>query len=317
MEALDRADIRRGAAARDYRDRLPAREVRRLRAMLDLGMQNVDVAAEMALNRSAVMYHRRLYDAELTAVGQPVTVPVREGRMAGRRLPRGQAERLEALLRKGVPADDAAIAMEVSRPCAVRYRMRIVRELAAKGRTLPGCNAEGRVVGRRSANAVPVDVLADIRRRLAVPERMSAIAATTGVALVTIRRFWKELRPTLDPLPSCPCGKEAHHMRRCRPGTGIDPRADGEALRLLVEGAVPRHHDPALRSDIVQDAIGEILALPRPPADLPALVRRTVSANYRAFADRWGARSLDAPLGDGSDATLLDVLAARSDEDAR
>jgi hypothetical protein len=193
--------------------------------------------------------------------------------------------------------------------------MRIVRELAAKGRTLPGCDAEGRIVGRRSANAVPPDVLADIRRRLAVPERMPAIAATTGVALVTIRRFWKDLRPTLGPVPSCPCGKEAHHAQRCRPGTGIDLRADGDALGLLVEAAVPRHHDPALRNDIVQDAIGEILALPRPPADLAALVRRTVSANYRRFADRWGTRSLDAPLGEGSDATLLDVLAARSDED--
>jgi len=144
---------------------------------------------------------------------------------------------------------------------------------------------------------------------------MSAIATTTGVALVTIRRFWKELRPTLDALPLCPCGKEAHHAQRCRPGSGIDPRSDGEALRRLVEAAVPRHHDPALRSDIVQDAIGGILALPRPPADLPALVRRTVSANSRRVADRWGARSLDAPLGDGSDATLLDVIAARSDED--
>jgi len=317
MEALETADILRGPAARDYRDRLPAREVRRLRAMLDIGMQNVDVAAEMGLNRSAVMYHRRLYDAELIEAGREATVPVREGRMTGRRLPNAQAARLEALLRRGVPADDAAIAIEVSRPCAIRYRMRIVRELAAKGRTLPGCDAEGRIVGRRSANAVPLDVLADIRRRLVVPERMPAIAATTGVSLVTIRRFWKELRPTLDPVPNCPCGKEAHHMQRCRTGTGIDPRIDGEALRGMVEAAVPRHHDAALRSDIVQDTIGEILALPRPPADLPTLVRRTVSANYRRFADRWGTRSLDAPLGDGSTATLLDVLASRSDEDIR
>lgn len=106
-------------------------------------------------------------------------------------------------------------------------------------------------------------------------------------------------------------------MQRCRPDTGIDPRTDGEVLRGMVEAAVPRHYDPALRSDIVQDTIGEILALPRPPVDLPALVRRTVSANYRRFADRWGTRSLDAPLGDGSTATLLDVIASRSDEDVR
>ena len=103
-------------------------------------------------------------------------------------------------------------------------------------------------------------------------------------------------------------------MQRCRPGTGIDPRINGEALRGMVEAAVPRHHDAALRSDIVQDTIGEILALPRPPDDLPALVRRTVSANYRRFADRWGTLSLDAPLGDGSTGTLLDVIAGRGED---
>jgi len=314
-DLLEHADISRGPAARDYSDRLPAREIYRLRAMLDLGLENVDVAREMALNRTAVMYHRRLYDAELAKAGRSPTAPMRAGRLTGRRLPATQAARLRTLLLKGVPADAAAIAMEVSKTCATRYRMEIVHDLASRGRTLPGCDATGRVIGRRSPNAIAPDVTADIERRLIIPERVPAIAAATGVSAVTIRRIWKDMKPTLASMPSCPCGKEAHHPQRCRPGTGLDPRSDGEALRRMVEEAIPRHHDPALRSDMVQDVVTEILGLPRPPADMRGVVRRVVSANYRRFANKWGDLSLDAPLGDESGRTLLDVVAHRTDQD--
>lgn len=306
---LESAGVRAGPAARDYAGHLPARELARLRTMLDLGLENVDIAEEMSLNRSAVMYHRRIHDEELTAAGKPATRPVREGRIPGRPITPDQSERLRALLAAGVSSGRAAIALEVSRPCATRHRAALVRELAARGETIPGCDLAGRPIGARSANAVGDAKLGEIRRRLLVPERIPAIASATGVSAVTVRRVWRQFRRTLGETPLCPCGREAHHAQRCRPTSGGGQEGRSSDVRRLVEAAVPRHHDSALRADIVQDVTLAILASPKPPSDIAAFVREAVASNYRRFANRWGDLSLDAPIGDG-EGTLLDVLAA-------
>lgn len=78
-------------------------------------------------------------------------------------------------------------------------------------------------------------------------------------------------------------------------------------LYAIVYAAAPRLLAPDLRDDMVHDMIEAVLdcrtAVEQIAAEAPGFARRTANA----FADRWGARSVDEEIGEDG-FTLGDVL---------
>jgi hypothetical protein len=65
--------------------------------------------------------------------------------------------------------------------------------------------------------------------------------------------------------------------------------------------AVPRTVDPILRDDIVSDVYLAIREGRLHPREIEAAATKFISAAFAAWANRWGALSLDALIGDGAD----------------
>ena len=67
-----------------------------------------------------------------------------------------------------------------------------------------------------------------------------------------------------------------------------------------ISRAVPRSIEPALRDDIISDVYLEIREGKLHPRDIAAEARRFITAGYAAWANAWGALSLNA-LQDNDD----------------
>lgn len=70
---------------------------------------------------------------------------------------------------------------------------------------------------------------------------------------------------------------------------------------------VPRGVDQNLREDIISDVYLAIREGRLHPRNIEAEARRFINAAFGAFANRWGALSLDALIADEG-ATFLDML---------
>ncbi len=154
-------------AARNDNGRLMPEEIERMRLMLRKGLKGVDIQLRMGVSAACVAEQRRRYQTDLKARDKaPLPPPGNGERYSGVRIGKADRKRVEELLLQGYGGPRASKMTGVSKTVCTRIRAALVKRLARKGETLPGCDAKGvRHVQRAGArNIAPAQ--ADALKRL-------------------------------------------------------------------------------------------------------------------------------------------------------
>jgi hypothetical protein len=178
--------VRKGfrPAERDRHGRLIGDGKERLRLALRKGLKGIDIQLRLGLSASRIALERRRYNAELKARGKALLPPPGAGEAySGVKLSRSQKAAVEQLLLEGFGAKKVSERTGVSNTSVGRIRNRLIRRLARKGETLPGCDRAGvRHAQRESARHIPAVVIDALEHRLlqGMPVRRAAFEVGLG-----------------------------------------------------------------------------------------------------------------------------------------
>ena len=163
-------------------------------------------------------------------------------------------------------------------------------------------------------NRISPDALARIATWTELGYAAAPIAKRLGIGRACVNRNRRLLMRALKERGAlCACDRVVGHKALC-PQQRLDPPADEpipvSAAKLLaaIRRHVPRTLDPALRDDIVSDLYLAVLQGEVTETDIGSAAPRFISRAFATWADKWGAKSMDAPLGDGDERTLADTL---------
>lgn len=166
--------------------------------------------------------------------------------------------------------------------------------------------------GMRSIVTLGAEQQEDVRRRLLRGETLRSIAALVSVPKYGVRNFLarlsiEERRERQDCFLVTAARRRAAKMARelSRPkatNPNIDP------LYAQIAKAVPRGIDPALRDDMISQAYLEVLEGKLDTSRLAEGVRKIRGRVFKAFANPWGAASLNALASDGSGRSMINNI---------
>lgn len=171
-------------AQRDGHGRLTAEGVERLRFALRKGLKGIDIQLRLGICAGRVALERRRYNAELKARGKAALPPPGGGiAYSGVKLSREDRKAVEDLFLEGFGTQKISERTGVSKTSITRIRNRLIKRLARKGETLPGCDRRGRRSGpaKEHLRAVPAQAIAALRERLLAGEPCARSARDLGI----------------------------------------------------------------------------------------------------------------------------------------
>lgn len=171
-------------ADRDGTGRLTAESFDRLRYMLKKGLKQVDTQLRLGVSASTVSRERQRYNADLASREKAALPPPGNGEQySGVKVPTAVKRQAEALFLEGFGSKIVADRTGISVPSAKRLRNRMVKRLARKGQSLPGCDLTGRrtAPAKASRHFIPDSTIVDLRRRLIEGEPVAHIAKALGI----------------------------------------------------------------------------------------------------------------------------------------
>lgn len=153
----------RPAERNEYGRLMPA-EIERLRLMLRKGLKGVDIQLRMGVSAACVAEQRRRYRDDLKARDKaPLPPPGNGERYSGVRVPKADRKRAEEVMLQGYGTARASRMTGVSKTVCIRIRAALVKRLARKGESLPGCDMDGRrmvqLPGLRNIHPAQVEAL--------------------------------------------------------------------------------------------------------------------------------------------------------------
>jgi len=186
-------------AERDEHGRITQAGLDRLRYALKLGLKGVEIQLRLGVSASCVAEQRRRYQRDLKARGKaPLPPPGRDTAYSGKKLSREKVREVEALFLEGYGTLKAHEATGVAKTSCTRIRNRLVRRLAKKGKSLPGCDQTGRRLEQKESSRFlcPEQVAAlEALLREGVP--VLRAARETAIGSCTAYRLRNELRERL------------------------------------------------------------------------------------------------------------------------
>ncbi|KTE19724.1 hypothetical protein ATE67_13850 [Sphingopyxis sp. H050] len=154
-------------ATRDQYGRLVPAEIERLRLMLRKGLKGIDIQLRMGISAARVAEERRRYNRELKANGKaPLQPPGAGAAYSGVKLSKATRAEVEALFLQGLGTLKISERTGASKTSCTRIRARLVKRLARKGETLPGCDAHGTRHTQAESARFITDSQRDALRRL-------------------------------------------------------------------------------------------------------------------------------------------------------
>jgi hypothetical protein len=187
-------------AERDDKGRLTEAAKERLRLMLRKGLKGVDIQIRLGVSAACVAEQRRRYAADLKARGKaPLPPPGAGERYSGAKVPASVKREIERLYLEGFGTAKITRRTGVSNTHCLRVRDRLIKRLARKGETLPGCDANGvRRVFKDHARHIPEDAIAELRRRLIGGDTVRGSARLLGIGLCSAYRIRDRLAAELE-----------------------------------------------------------------------------------------------------------------------
>jgi hypothetical protein len=165
-------------AERDAKGRLLPEGIERLRYALRKGYKGVDIQLRLGLSAGRVAEERRRYSRELKAAGKvPLPPPGGGEAYSGVKVSRGKIAEIEAALMQGLGTLKVSERTGASKTTITRARNRLIRKLQRQGKTLPGCDSNGKRVHLVDQLFQIPDAARVEFRRLLIEERMSAARA--------------------------------------------------------------------------------------------------------------------------------------------
>ena len=227
-------------AARNANGRLMPEEIERMRLMLRKGLKGVDIQLRMGVSAACVAEQRRRYQTDLKVRDKaPLPPPGNGERYSGVRIGKADRKRVEELLLQGYGGPRASKMTGVSKTVCTRIRAALVKRLARKGETLPGCDANGvRHVQRAGArNIAPAQ--ADALKRLlldGIPVRRAG--SITGIGHCSAYRIRDELNAD-DEDEGMAIGSDLPLALELRPTPALTPWLWLAASESAAEGCSP------------------------------------------------------------------------------
>lgn len=176
-------------AERDAHGNLTAAGLERVRLALKKGFKGVDIQLRLGVSASCVAEQRRRYQRDLKERGKaPLPPPGAGEQYSGRKLRRETVARVEALFLEGYGAQKVHRATGVEITSCKRIRTRLVRRLARKGITLPGCDLSGRRLVVKESSAFVAESQATAFRAL-VLDGTPVLSAAFDTAIGTCSAF--------------------------------------------------------------------------------------------------------------------------------
>lgn len=246
-------------AERDEKGRLTAQGLERLRLALRRGMKAVDIQLQLGLSAGRVAEERRRYSADLKARGKAPLPPAGGGAAySGAKLTRQQRAEVEALLLQGFGAKIVTERTSASNTTVGRIRNRLVKKLARKGETLPGCDRDGRRIAAamQSRHYIPAASLDELRRRILAREPVARAAQDLGIGGSTAYRLRDEIAAELAArgeqlLPPIRLGRSSEARSRSKAAQWLPADRRQEYRNLAHE------HGHAVAKDIMLARIAE------------------------------------------------------------
>ena len=171
-------------AERNEYGRLMPEEIERMRLMLRKGLKGVEIQLRMGVSAACVAEQRRRYQADLKARDKaPLPPPGNGERYSGVRVPKADRKRAEEIMLQGYGTARVSRMTGVSKTVCIRIRAALVKRLARKGESLPGCDIDGRrlvqLPGLRNIHPAQIDAL---KRMMidGIPVRRAASMAGIG-----------------------------------------------------------------------------------------------------------------------------------------
>lgn len=151
-------------ARRDAHGGLLPAEIDRMRLMLQMGIKAVDIQLRMGVSSACVAEQRRRYQADLAARERAPLPPYGNGeRYSGVRVSKADRRRVEAMLLQGYGSTRTCRETGVSNTVCKSVRNDLVKRLARKGQSLPGCDIDGRrlhqLPGLRNVHPAQVEAM--------------------------------------------------------------------------------------------------------------------------------------------------------------
>jgi len=246
-------------AERDEKGRLTPEGLERLRLALRKGMKAVDIQLQLGLSAGRVAEERRRYSADLKARGKAPLPPAGGGTAySGLKLTRQQRGEVEALLLQGFGAKIVGERTGASNTTIGRIRNRLVKRLARKGETLPGCDGAGRRIAaaKQSRHYVPAASLDELRRRILAREPVVRAARDLGIGGSTAYRLRDQIAAELaergeELLPPVRLGRSAEARSRAKASSWLPTDRAQEYRNLAHE------HGPAVAKDMMLARMAE------------------------------------------------------------
>lgn len=240
-------------AARDEQGQLKPEGLERLRLLLRKRLKAIDIQLRLGVSASCISEQRRRYEQDLKARGKAPLPPPGGGEpYSGVNLPVAKRRAVEQLLLDGFGAKKVSEKTGVSNTSVGRIRNRLIRRLARRGQTLPGCDADGvRHVQRDSTRHIPPGDIAELHRRLLAGEPVQRAARACFIGQSSAYRIRDRLAAELaadgrQPLPAVRRGSDpaygagaceaaalpggARSIYRFRQLCRKHPRAEAEAI---------------------------------------------------------------------------------------
>ena len=177
--------VRKGytPAQRDQFGRLTAEGRERLRYALKKGMKGIDIQLRLGVSAACVAEQRRQYNRDLAARGKAPLPPAGAGlRYSGARISKESRKAAEALFLEGYGTQKVSQRSGVSKTVCTRIRAKLVKRLARKGESLPGCDLKGRRHTVAEATSFITDEQKQEFRRL-ILDRVPVARAAAMVAI--------------------------------------------------------------------------------------------------------------------------------------
>lgn len=187
-------------ATRDATGRLTPESKDRLRYMLKKGLKAVEIQLRSGISAACVAEERRRYNRDLASRDKALLPPPGAGEQyCGARIPAPRRRAVEAAFMQGFGAHLVSRQTGVSVTTVKKIRLRLVKRLARKGETLPGCDASGKRIAApiASLHYIPESSVAAFRARLMAGEPVRHAARAEGIGSCGAYRLRDALRDEL------------------------------------------------------------------------------------------------------------------------
>lgn len=186
-------------ADRDDKGALSERGVEQLREALRKGWKGVDIVKRLAVSASTVSNERRRYSAYLKKHRKMPLPPLGNGQeYRGRKHPRERLALVETLFLAGHATPHVSAESGVSKTQCGRIRNRLVKKLAKRGESLPGCDRSGkRLTYPDTVLRIPVESVVALERLLMQRVPVRRAAAQLAMGTCSAYRIRDELKSRL------------------------------------------------------------------------------------------------------------------------